>query len=92
MFEFKDLTKEEYKTIAKIAARAVKLYGKAGVKLDYMSTDMDICAVHQSNPLRLDEFLKADAFNFAHDITGIANHLNRTTGKLERFFLPRFTK
>ena len=52
---------------------------------------MDLEAVHNRNPLSLQEFLDADNFNFAHDITGILLNMNRDTGKLKNRFLPRFT-
>jgi hypothetical protein len=54
---------------------------------------MDITACHANgNPLRLDDLLAADDFNFAHDAFGIARHLNRQTGQLENFFSPRFSR
>lgn len=57
-------------------------------KMDLM---MDITAAHcNGNKLRLRDLLEADDFNFFHDIYGIAKHLNRTTGKLEGWFRPRF--
>jgi hypothetical protein len=81
------MTKENYKTISAIASRALTIMPN----WDKMSVEMDIEAVHESNPLRLADFLAADDFNFAHDIFGIAHHLNRKTRKLEDCFLPRFT-
>ena len=50
---------------------------------------MDISATHLHCPLDLDQLLKFDDFNFAHDITGISFNLDRVTGKLENCFLPR---
>lgn len=51
---------------------------------------MDITATHLNGcPLKLRDLLRADDFNFKHDIIGIHNHINRRTGKLEDFFLPR---
>lgn len=32
----------------------------------------------------------ADDFNFAHDIYGIQNNLNRKTKQFSNFFVPRF--
>lgn len=69
-----------------IVDRAVK----ARIYSDRIEADMDISAVHARCPLRLADLLDADDFNFAHDLHGIRRHLNRQTGKLERFFLPRF--
>lgn len=42
--------------------------------------------------LDLERLLVADDFNFFHDISGIAIHLDPVTGKLDDMFLPRFTK
>jgi len=54
---------------------------------------MDVSAVHANgNPLRLEDLLHADDFNFAHDMSGICNCLDRNTGKLTRNFLPRFSR
>jgi hypothetical protein len=83
------ITREEAQLIMKIVQR----YRKVSTRLfDVMSLDMDISACHISNPLRLKELLEADDFNFVHDVVGISNNINRTTGKLENCFLPRFTK
>jgi hypothetical protein len=54
---------------------------------------MDLAACHCNGcPLQLTELLDADDFNFSHDIFGIRRHLNRTTGKLDDRFLPRFAR
>jgi len=53
---------------------------------------MNITACHANgNPLRLNDLLAADDFNFAHDIFGIDRHINRLNGKLENCFSPRFS-
>ncbi len=53
---------------------------------------MDITAAHRNGcPLKLDELLKAEDFDFAHDVFGIRRYINRKTGKLENCFLPRFS-
>ena len=73
--------------IGRIAKRAHDEY-----EADYITVMMDIEAVHcNGNPLRLDELLKADNFNFLHDIGGINKHINRETGKLEDCFSPRYS-
>jgi hypothetical protein len=84
-------SKEEARTISKIAQRAVLMASQHGWPYDFMDADMDICAVH-ANHFRLDlgRLLGADDFNFAHDVFGIRRHLNRETGKLENCFVPRF--
>jgi len=54
---------------------------------------MDVTAVHlNGNPLRLADLAKSDDFNFAHDMSGICNCLDRSTGKLTKNFSPRFSR
>lgn len=53
---------------------------------------MDIWCVHNTTPLDLEKLLIADDFNFAHDVFGIVENLNRETGELMYCFRPRFTK
>jgi len=81
-------TKEDYEVITEIVKRAKSL----GVERDILSLNMDICAAHENCPLRLEDLLKADNFEFLHDVYGIIRHLNRKTGELENLFLPRFAK
>jgi hypothetical protein len=78
-------------TIGKIVERAKRL-DLIGRNYSGLSCTMDVTAAHcNGNPLRLEDLLKADDFNFMHDVCGIARHLNRDTGKLENFFSPRFS-
>lgn len=78
-------TREEDSTISKIVERA-------GVK-DRLSLTMDLSACHSNGcPIDFEKLLAFDDFNFYHDIGGIMNNLNRTTGKLEHCFLPRCAK
>jgi len=81
-------TKEDLDVIDKIIERANKL----GVMLNKMGLLMDISATHEKCPLKLQELLEADNFNFMHDVIGIINNINRDTGELENCFLPRFAK
>jgi len=86
MIDF-NTTEEEANLITEMAMRAADRFGA-----DVLSTEMDIAATHlNGNPLKLDDLLAADDFNFAHDINGIARHLDRDTGKLMHCFLPRFS-
>ena len=86
MINWKQLTKEENATINKIVSRSQKLMRVT----DRMSLDMDISAAHLSCPIKLDKLLEADDFNFCHDVAGIVNHIDRTTGELKDCFVPRF--
>jgi hypothetical protein len=79
--------------IKEIARRAAALGKRHGIKIDVLDAMMDVTAVHANgNPLRLDGLLAADEFNFAHDILGIRDHLNRETGKLMDCFRPRYSQ
>lgn len=81
-------TNEEVKAISKIAARAQALNHEYG----FTCAMMDIEACHcNGNKLNLTGLLEADDFNFAHDVFGIANNIDRDTGKLLNCFLPRFS-
>lgn len=83
------VTKEEMKLIQNISRRAVEIWPKAKT----INIDMDITATHCNGcPLDLEKLLAADDFNFAHDIAGISNCLDRKTGKLTNCFLPRYAK
>ena len=83
------VSQEDADTIAKIVQRVTEELPHLAA--DRMSLTMDITATHGNGcPLRLGELLEADALNFAHDIAGIRFHINRETGRLEGFFLPRF--
>ena len=82
-------TKFDRAIVMKIAQRAHKeLPGRS-----IMDWAMDVEATHcNGNPLRLEDMLAADGFNFLHDVTGIYRHLDRDTGELKGFFVPRFSK
>lgn len=85
------VAKLDSETIRHIADRAVRMAAQHNVELDRIETEMDLCALHNTCPLRLDELLAADDFNFAHDVFGIRRHMDRETGDLKDFFLPRFS-
>ena len=87
------VTKEESQLIAKIAHRAQSFFNAQNIDQSILDTTMDISAcVANGNPLRLQELLSADDFNFMHDVGGIYRHINRDTGKLENCFSPRFSE
>lgn len=81
------VNKEEFELIIKIVERAEQM---GLLDFDRMTLIMDIEHADKQFNLRLEELLNADDFNFAHDIVGIQNHMNRQTGKIEGLFLPRF--
>jgi len=87
-----NVTKKEMNLITAITMRAFDQEWIAS-QTDYLSLNMDITAIHcNGNELDLERFLAADELNFFHDITGIMRHINRRTGKLKNYFMPRYSK
>lgn len=83
--------KDAHLLIAKIAHRAVRYYADNDIEIDYQTTVMDLTACHANGmPLKLDDLFNADGLNFAHDISGISNYIDRATGKMTRCFVPRY--
>lgn len=81
------VSKRDLALVAKIVDRAEAIYGE----INRLNLMMDLEATH-ANGCRMDfaRLLAADEFNFMHDVSGIARHIDRTTGKLRNHFLPRF--
>lgn len=86
------ITAEDLRHVREIVTRAEALTKKFGHgTIDSLSTTMDLIACHNHGcKLDLGELAKADDFNLAHDVFGIARHLNRETGKLEGHYRPRY--
>ena len=81
-----DVSKEDFEIITKTVRRAKKLFPD----INKLSLTMDLIATHLNDcKLDLNKLLKADRFNFAHDVLGIRRYINRKTGKLMECFLPR---
>lgn len=88
-----DVTREDAAKIRKIVDRWVRNRLEAGFETDRLSAQMDVTATHANGcPLDLDKLLASLDFDFNHDMAGIARHLDRETGKLGGFFLPRCTR
>ena len=90
MIKWSKVSKDDFELASKIANRAIQ----------ELSTDtdnkqglvMDIIAVHVSGcKLKLQALLDADLGDFLHDVCGINKHLDRETGKLQDYFLPRYS-
>jgi hypothetical protein len=82
-----ELQREDAKLVALIARRA-------NVQLNMNALDvlMDVAACHANgNRLDLKGLLFSPHAEFAHDIFGIHRHLDRSTGRLKDFFVPRYT-
>jgi hypothetical protein len=88
VIRFARFTPTEKAAVALIVDRAIA----AVPELDRQSLEMDLSCVHAAIPLRLRELAVASEFDFAHDITGIVRHLDRTTGELDPAFLPRYAE
>lgn len=73
-----------------ISIRARAMFTLHGIKRSLLDCRMDLEVVHEATPLRLKELLEAPDFDFAHDIAGIAQHLNHDTFELDNCFVPRF--
>lgn len=95
MINFKT-SKEDAAIIHKIALRAQMLAAEQDDSCDTISVMMDVSACHANGtPLKLQELMNADDFNFVHDVVGISRHIDRndsspTGGQLTGIFLPRF--
>ena len=77
----------------KSAAQVADRVEGYGLQFDRMSFIMDLLASDGENDnLKIDwpHFIAATQLDFMHDVQGIYNHLNRTTGHLDGCFVPRF--
>ena len=86
MIDWTKGNRTEIEIISKISKRAV---GLLGGKVLAFSMDLQACHTHGCK-LKLVELLDTDDGNFLHDVCGIHQNINRTTGELENCFLPRF--
>lgn len=82
------ITKDENEVILKIAERYERSFGRPP-GYQRMNLVMDISAAHLACPMDLEGLLESDAATFGHDIGGISRHINRETGELGGFFVPR---
>ena len=57
---------------------------------DRVTIMMDLDNADKQFNLRLDELLNADNYEFTHDVWGIVENIDRTTGKVGNGFVPRF--
>lgn len=80
---------EERKKYVKIIERAENEGLYDGERISLL---MDIESADKKFHLRLDDWLNADEFNFAHDLYGIMNNINRREFPAIDFglFVPRF--
>jgi hypothetical protein len=85
-----DVSPDDAALITRIVRRAAEDY--PGV-FDRMDLSMDLTACHANGcPLDLAAFANGESFDFAHDVGGISQHMDRRTGQLRDCFLPRFAQ
>jgi len=85
-------SRTEHELIMAITRRALEMAKQHKIgHLDAMTVNMDITAAHLNGcPLQLEQLLHAEDFDFAHDVFGIEQHINRENGQLEDCFVPRY--
>lgn len=81
--------KERFMMYVKIAQRAEGMDLYKGERISFL---MDMENADKVFDLRLEELLNADDLNFAHDVVGIVNNIDRKNPTDFNFFIPRFAK
>lgn len=83
--------KERFMMYVKIAQRAEGMDLYSGERMTFL---MDLESADKAFNLRLEELLDADDLNFAHDVIGITNNIDRSKFPATEFglFVPRFAK
>ena len=83
--------KERFMMYVKLAQRAEGMGIYNGERHTLL---MDIESADKKFNLKLEDWLNADDFNFAHDIVGIVNNIDRSKFPAVNFgyFLPRFAE
>lgn len=84
-------SKERFMMYVEIAQRAEKMGVYDGERSTLL---MDIESADNVFNMRLEDWLNADNFNFAHDIVGIVNNVDRSKFPATNFhnFLPRYAE
>lgn len=92
-FKVTKLEEAQIKIVMKRAVRLAKLEGESLTSKKKQHLEMDITAAH-ANGCALDftKLLGFDDASFGHDVWGIRKYMNRCTGKLTDFFVPRCAK
>lgn len=84
-----EVSKRDSKLISEIVHRARAM----GLCEDRLEAEMDITAAHANGcPIDLRKLLASDAATFGHDVGGISRYIDRKTGALTGFFVPRCAK
>ena len=80
-------SKERFLKYVEIAEKAENMGIYNGERISLL---MDIEHADNVFNLRLEDWLNADNFNFAHDIVGIVNNIDRRNPTDFNLFVPRF--
>lgn len=81
----------EAQAIIAIAKRAARMAAEMGATVDDLEIAGDVAQVHRHcQPLALGPLLAASDLDFAHDVFGIREHIDRESGRLRASFAPRF--
>lgn len=83
--------KERFMMYVEIAKRAEEMEIYKGERFTFL---MDLESADNVFNLRLEDLLNADDLNFAHDIVGIVNNINRAEFPAKDFglFVPRYAE
>ena len=79
--------KEKFMMYVKLAQRAEGMGIYNGERFNLL---MDLENADKAFNLRLEELLNADDLNFAHDIVGIVNNIDRRNPTDFNLFVPRY--
>ena len=84
-------TKERFMMYVEIAKRAEEMGIYNGERMTLL---MDLESADNAFNLRLEDLLNADNGNFAHDVVGIVNNVNRSEFPAKDFglFVPRYAE
>lgn len=80
-------TKERFMQYVEVAKRAENMGLYTGERFPLL---IDIEYADKAFNLRIEDWLNADDFNFAHDLIGIVNNINRNSPTDFNLFVPRF--
>lgn len=87
-------TPAEFELIGKVVDKICEIVKRMDFDApDRLKVTMDLTACHSNAvPLDLARLLKASDADILHDVVGIMNHIDRSTGKLLDHFRPRYAK
>ena len=78
----------DFELISGIIDRAERM----GIARNRTTHFLDLSNAHKAFHLDLEAFLHGNIQDFVHDFTGIWANIDRSSGKFDENFLPRFAK